>query len=131
MLDAAWKVGKKDRMRFSQFWMKLTEQLLRYDPSDDLYPGDNKFRRSTQQNKFRRKTSKDFSTEEFPETSVMLMNLRAAQNILQFCSMIEQIQQHFEVIQKKTNPSRCDVCGVSTYWKCNTCNSFTCLYIPQ
>ena len=120
-------MDKKNRMTFSQFRLRLTEQMLRYDPCDVLYAGDNKFRRSTQLHKHRRRTSKDLSAEEFPETGVMLANLMAAQRLPRFCSTIEQVQQHFDVIQKKTNPSACEVCGVSTYWKCMICNSFICL----
>ncbi len=76
MLDAARRVVKKDRMSCSQFLLKLSEQMLGYDPRNNLYAGDNKFRRSTQVHKIRRKGSKDFSAEEFPETGVTLTNLR-------------------------------------------------------
>ena len=127
VLDGTWKVDKKNRMTFSQFRLRLTEQMLRYDPRDDLYAGDNKFRRSTQLHKHRRRTSQDLSGEEFPETGVTLTNLRAARRLPRFCSTIEQVQQHFDAIQKKTNPSPCEVCGVSTYWKCTICNRFICL----
>ena len=38
MLDNMWQVvNNKDRMTFSQFRLKLIEQMLRYDPRDDLY----------------------------------------------------------------------------------------------
>ncbi len=65
MLDAAWMVAKKDRMSFSQFRLRLSEQMLFYDPRNNLYAGDKKFRRTTQMHKMRRKGSKDFSAEEF------------------------------------------------------------------
>jgi len=80
LLDAAWMVAKKDRMSFSQFRLRLSEQMLQYDPRNDLYAGDEKFRRTTQMHMMRRrKGSKDFSAEEFPETGVTLTNLRAAE----------------------------------------------------
>ena len=127
MLDKTWQVNNKDRMTFLQFHLKLTEQMLRYDPRDDLYAGDNKFRKSTQMPKNRRRMSKDLSAEEFLETGVTLVNLMSARRLPRFCSTIEQVQQHFHAIKKKTNPSACEVCGVSTYWKCTICNSFICL----
>ncbi len=60
-------MDKKNRMTFSQFRLRLTEQMLRYDPCDVLYAGDNKFRRSTQLHKHRRRTSKDLSGEVVKE----------------------------------------------------------------
>jgi hypothetical protein len=44
-LDATWKVDQKDRMMFLQFRLKLSEQMLLYDPQNDLYAGDDRFRR--------------------------------------------------------------------------------------
>jgi hypothetical protein len=126
MLDAAWMVTKKDRMRFSQFRLKLLEQMLRYDPCNDLYAGDNKFRRTTQMHKMRRKgRSKDFSAEEFPETGVTLTNLRAAGK--RICATMEHAQKHFDTIIKKTNAGPCEVCGLPTYWMCVTCGKYMCL----
>jgi hypothetical protein len=68
--------------------------MIRYDPRDDVYAGNDKFRRSTQVHKIRRKESKDFSVEEFPETGVMLANLRAAgnrgaRNFIRFVSFLK------------------------------------------
>ncbi len=60
MLDVKWKVPKKEQMSFSQFQLKLSEQMMRYDPRDNSYAGDDKFSRSTQVHKLRRKGSKDF-----------------------------------------------------------------------
>jgi hypothetical protein len=119
MLDVAWRVAKKDRMSFSQFQLRLSEQMLRYDPRNNLYAGDNKFRRSTQLHKIKRKGSKDFSAEEFPETGVTLTKLRAAGK--RICTMTEDTQKNFDTIIKKTNAGSCEVCGLPTYWMCMTC----------
>ncbi len=35
VLDGTLKVDKKNRMTFSQFRLRLKEQMLRYDPRDD------------------------------------------------------------------------------------------------
>jgi len=53
LLNAAWMVAKKDRMSFSHLRLRLSEQMLQYDPHNDLYAGDEKFRRTTQMHKMR------------------------------------------------------------------------------
>jgi hypothetical protein len=119
MLNAVWRVAKKDRMSFS------SQQMLMYDPRIDLYAGDNKFRRSTQVHKIRRKRGNDFSVEEFSETGVTLTNLRAAGK--RICAMMEETQKHFDTIIKKTNAGPCGVCGLPTYWMCTLCGKYMCL----
>ena len=54
MLDGSWAVPVKKEMSFSEFRMKLSEQMLTYDPRKNRYAGDDKFRRYTQQHKLRR-----------------------------------------------------------------------------
>ena len=129
LLDAEWKVAKKDIMSFSKFQMKLSEQMLTYDPRKNLYPGDDKFRRSTQAHKERRKSSKDFSAEEvlFPETGVTMKNLRAARERERICTTMEKTMKHFEAIRKTTNAGACEVCGSQSYWKCGVCKKYICL----
>jgi hypothetical protein len=34
LLDATWKVDEKDRMSYSEFRMKLSNQMLEYDPKE-------------------------------------------------------------------------------------------------
>jgi hypothetical protein len=75
--------------------------------------------------KMRRKGSKDFSAEEFPETGVTLTNLRAAGK--RICVTMEHTQKHFDSIIKKSNAGPCEVCGLSTYWMCMTCGKHMCL----
>jgi hypothetical protein len=73
----------------------------------------------------RRKGSKDFSAEEFPETGVTLTNLSAAEK--RICITMEHAQKHFDTIIKKTNAGSHEVCGLSTYWMCMTCGKHMCL----
>ncbi len=40
LLDADWKVAKKDRITFSQLRLKLLEQMPTYDLRNDMCPGD-------------------------------------------------------------------------------------------
>ncbi len=44
LLDASWAIPKKRRMGFTEFRIKLSEQMLKYDPRDNRYAGDHKFR---------------------------------------------------------------------------------------
>lgn len=128
VLDAEWKVAKKDIMSFSKFRMRLSEQMLTYDPRKNLYAGDEKFRRSTQAHKERRKSSKDFSAEEFPETGVTMKNFRAARERGRICTTMENTMEHFEAIKKSTNAGACEVCGTQSYWKCGLCKKYVCLF---
>ena len=54
LLDPSWAILIKKRMGFVQFRMCLSDQMLQYDPWDNHYSGDDKFRRFTQQHKIRR-----------------------------------------------------------------------------
>jgi hypothetical protein len=53
-LDAQWKVEEKDRKAFLQFQSKLLEQMLTYDPRNEFYAGNGKFRCNTKLPKKRR-----------------------------------------------------------------------------
>ncbi len=43
LLDALWAIPKKKRMGFMEFRIKLSEQMLKYDPQDNPHAGDDKF----------------------------------------------------------------------------------------
>jgi hypothetical protein len=51
LLDASWAILKKRRMGFTEFQIKLSEQMLKYDPRHNHYAGDHIFRRFTQHHK--------------------------------------------------------------------------------
>ena len=58
-LDAAWAI-EVNRMTFSQFRIRLSVQMLSYNPIDNMwYPGDKTFRISTRTHKARRKSDVD------------------------------------------------------------------------
>ncbi len=40
LLDPSWAIPIKKRMGFAQFRMHLLDQMLRYDPRDNRYAGD-------------------------------------------------------------------------------------------
>ena len=90
-LDPSWKVEPKNRMSYAAFLMRLSEQILQYDPRNDEYAGDNRLRMATQQPKKRRRSSRDFTeTEEesFPDTGVTITNLRAARQTRRFVQLL-------------------------------------------
>jgi hypothetical protein len=39
-LDATWNIDAKDRMSFAEFRLKLSGQMLQYNPLDNKYAGD-------------------------------------------------------------------------------------------
>jgi hypothetical protein len=67
-LDARWMAEEKDRMTFLKFQLKLSEQMLTYDPWNELYAGNAKFRCNTQLPKKRRRSKDSTGEETFPDT---------------------------------------------------------------
>ncbi len=129
-LDPSWKVEIKNRMSFAEFLMRLSEQLLTYDPRNNEYAGDNRLRAATQQPKKRRRSSKDLSesAESFPDTGLTMTNLKTARLTRRFCTTIDELQHHFAAIQKKTNPGVCEVCGNDKcYYWCSLCDKQMCV----
>jgi hypothetical protein len=83
--------------------------MLTYDPQNELYASNAKFRRNTQLPKKRRRNKDSTGEETFPDTGVTLHNLKAAWQLTRFCLMMEDIQKHFESITKKINQYTCEV----------------------
>lgn len=127
-LDPSWRVpAEKDRMLFADFRLKLSEQMLTYDPQKNKYAGDSKFRDYTNNNKRRWSALSIASEEKFPDIGVTVDNL--AQGCLhgRFFDPGKQIQDHFENIQKTSNAGFCEVCGIKCYWKCKMYNKMMCV----
>jgi hypothetical protein len=133
VLDESWKVADADMMSYGQFLLKLSEQMLNYDPKELKFPGDEKMRRNTQQPKRRRKGSKDLLVEEesFTDDGVTLANLIVARMLPRFCQTADQLQTHFEHIINVTNKNKCEACGEDTYWMCSLCRAPLCLLINR
>lgn len=127
-LDENWKVKKP--MTYAEFLLKLSEQLLTYDPANLRYPGDEKLRASTIVPKKRRRNSKDMtaSDESFPDTGVTTTNLRIAREKHRFCYSIGEIEDHFKHMVNVSNAKICDACGLKTYWECKLCQAPLCVF---
>lgn len=127
-LDTTWAVEVKKRMSFAQFRMRLSEQMLKYNPTDNLYPGDTKMREYTQNNK-KRRSSIDGRVKSCPTDSGITMDhYREAVESGRLCLSLEDIREHFSSVysDKGNNRKPCEVCGEQTIWRCGLCLTPMC-----
>lgn len=127
-LDATWAVDSKKRMTFAQFRMKLSEQMLSYNPVNKLYPGDSTFRDYIQKpKKFRSSVDGRVSSGPTKEGVTMEHYIAAVQSG-RLCSTVEEIREHFYSVysNKGSNSTPCEVCGEKTIWRCGLCKKPMC-----
>ena len=135
-LDASWMVEGKVRMTFRAFRLLLAKQMLEYDPSKGMYPGDEKMRAYTQKHKKRRISGdnddghKKVKTGKQNEvTEVTYDSFKKAIHAGRLCKTVEGLQQHFISVVRTTNSNQlCEACGKKTIWRCDRCNKFICVY---
>lgn len=128
-LDASWAVDVKKRMSFSQFRIKLSEQMLGYNPVNNLYPGDKTFRISTKTHKARRKSDEDERVGLGPSAEGVTMDhYKAALESGRICSTLDEIRKHFAGVyaDKGNNQLACEACGKKTIWRCGLCAKAMC-----
>ena len=127
-LDPAWSLDKRKRMSYSEFRMRLSEQMLSYDPKQALYVGDEKFRDYTKQHKKRRKSDQSqVSEDNYPNIGVTVENLNNARMQGRFCDPTENVEHHFQSFVNEKNKGNCEVCGNQCYWRCKICNKYMCV----
>jgi hypothetical protein len=132
LLDAPWKVDEKDRMSYSEFRMKLSKQLLAYDPKYNLYNGDDKQRSFTQNHKVRRSIDNDMESCEqmealYPEDGLTLANFKLARTFPRLqCNLASDFGKHLANIVVNTNSRPCEVCGRKCLTKCKLCGKLMC-----
>lgn len=100
--------------------MRLSEQMLKYNPTDNLYPGDTKMREYNQNNK-KRRSSIDGRVKSCPTDSGITMDhYREAVESGRLCLSLEDIREHFSSVysDKGNNRKPCEVCGEQTIWRC-------------
>lgn len=56
-LDSNWYAPEAQHMDYHQFCLLMSKQMLQYDPKDNKYLGDDKFRVGIQQPKKKRKSA--------------------------------------------------------------------------
>jgi hypothetical protein len=125
-LDEEWFVPEKDRMTFLQFRMTLSEQMLQYDPKDQLYPGESNTRFVTKMKKAKRKKP---TAPTFARGGVILENFKKAKTAVgsRLCGSLDDLAAHMNSMRKTGNTSPCQVCGKGTAWKCDMCGEHMCV----
>ena len=118
MLDEEWKVEKDKRMSYREFRLKLSVQMLAYDPTQRMYPNDEKFRDATNQPKAKRKVG-DIAKGDG-------VNAETFQAQKRLCGTLDELEVHVKSIERKSWAGNCEVCGKKAHYNCRVCNIFVC-----
>jgi len=126
-LNPNWKVPKP--LDFHRFREILGMQMMQYDPRQRRYPGDEKFRVSTQQNQaHRRRTSPSRSTSparsiRSTSSGISEDNLASQDSSKRLCGFLDPLIEHQESVKRFPghNQKVCVVCGVNSSKHCGKC----------
>jgi len=96
-LDSEWFVEAKDRMTFRDFRLLLSEQMMTYDPREQLYHGDENFRKVTRLGKRKKKGTVTYWKGEKGE--VILENYKIAKTSSHhspscLCGPLDDFEKH-------------------------------------
>lgn len=106
-LDPEWKVEKP--MTFKQFRMRLSTQMLKYDPRDKKYPGDRAFRVNTQRSSLSPQSGKKRPRQE-QVTKKQYKDVKRGGKKSRLCGDLSHYLHH--VHSYKSHDSRvCAYCG--------------------
>lgn len=115
-LKTEWKIQKP--MSFYRFCEKLAKQILNYSPKNRNYPGDEKFRVSTQQHKARWVIHQSFSMGSTMTSSSQLTKSDFDKHKNRLCGDLTPLYAHMQQcipIQNKGH-KKCVVCGEHVAW---------------
>ena len=131
----AWKIDKL--VDFYRFREKLSRQSLTYCPRNRCYPGDDKFRVSTQQKLSKRQLpSAGLSTPRSPTPGTPRSAASVAssstsgitpedvkQEQQRLCGDLTQLTEHYESLQHLPNKNKkvCSLCGILCQHICGKC----------
>jgi len=130
-LRPEWKI--EHPMDFHQFRDRLSGQMLKYNPAMKIYPGDSKFRVSTQMNKKKRNRSNGMhkkirlsskSISSGGDSCLDVEEYREAMRSKRFCTDSTQLAQHFCSIERHPSSKsgrNCVWCNTKTYTFCREC----------
>ncbi len=97
--------------------MKLSKQMLEYNPRNNQYNGDNKLRAFTQNHKTRRTIKDGMDTceqleESFTKSGLTIYNFRKGMMFPRLqCWLASDLGNHLTSIVVTTNGLPCEVCG--------------------
>ena len=129
-MDNSWQVKKP--VDFYTFREKLAKQMIQCNPTDRKYPGDEKFRVSTQQPKKRRfanvtrqLNSSDASVAAESSGNSTTSNLTRdhfTKNTKRLCGDLTFLYRHVQSVKPTDSSGRiCVVCGKRCYQVCTAC----------
>jgi len=122
-LNPDWKLDADKIVSFRDFRLRMSEQMCKYRPQDRLYPGDEKFRKSTKQSKKKRKVDRS----SVLGYEVDREDLRVAISSGRLCrNDFDMLKNHLKSATRKENKSRCSVCGKNSYYCCKQCGKQIC-----
>ena len=123
-LTLNWKVDKP--VGFHRFREKLALQMLRYNPADNIYPGDENCRAFTKLPKQKRcKKPRLNSTASLPASSILQSSKK------RLCGDLGQLNSHIALIQRLQKSGwLCGYCGEKCYQVCGICNTALHYHAP-
>ena len=117
-----WEIEKP--VDFHRFREKLATQMLQYSPKNRKYPGDEKFRESTQQSvKHRRQPFSSSSASVSTATSNGVTREAFFGSSERLCGDLTGLADHLRSIKviPNKNKKKCVVCGLNAYHICMKC----------
>jgi predicted RNA-binding Zn-ribbon protein involved in translation (DUF1610 family) len=126
--DEDWAIEESRRMSFREFRLKLSEQMLIWDPAAGLLPGDSNFRYYTKlsstQRSNKRKAELEYECNGVTEANFQLAKSDKRQRL---CGDLAELIEHTQSMVRKTNLVACEVCGKNTLWRCQKCGKALCV----
>jgi hypothetical protein len=133
-LDKDWEVldkkGKHSPVSFHVFRETLARQMLRYNPADKKYLGDDKFRANTKLKKNKRGLSPVPTAPAADGTitctaaGITEDALMHASSKIRLCGFLGDVTEHFDscFTMEESKKLTCVYCGKLSYQKCGLCN---------
>ena len=131
VVNPEWKIDKP--VGGPAWRTRLSEQMVRYDPVNLDYPGDDKIRSVTKTNKKRRGkrkgealTGTDGKKRVSYEDYVDRAHPRGRGAVSRFCMETSDVFKKHLQSMKICGAGKCEVCNERTFWRCNLCGARMC-----
>ena len=121
-----WKIESNEIFPLTSFVTVMSEQMLKYDPLNQIYLGDDQRRDVTRSNKKYRKERKrkhlTMSVGRFNGYVTREQFIKAmTQPGSRLCNNITSLNEHYRSIVKSQNGKVCQVCGQLSWTFCGKC----------